>query len=68
MIKRINDQNEMSIFLSDESTRAGSATEICFPQTAGEISALLREDKNTPVTIQGGRTGVTAGAVPSPES
>ena len=64
MIKRINDQNEMSIFLSDESRRAGSATEICFPQTAGEISALLREDKNTPVTIQGGRTGVTAGAVP----
>ena len=64
MIKRINDQNEMSIFLSDESRRAGNATEICFPQTAGEISALLREDKNTPVTIQGGRTGVTAGAVP----
>lgn len=64
MIKRINDQNEMSIFLSDESRRAGNATEICFPQTAGEISALLRKDKNTPVTIQGGRTGVTAGAVP----
>ena len=64
MIKRINDQNEMSIFLSDESRRTGTAAEICFPQTAGEISALLREDINTPVTIQGGRTGVTAGAVP----
>ena len=54
----------MSIFLSDESRRTGTAAEICFPQTAGEISALLREDINTPVTIQGGRTGVTAGAVP----
>lgn len=64
MIKRINVQNEMSIFLSDESRRTGTAREVCFPQTAGEISQLLRDDNNTPVTIQGGRTGVTAGAVP----
>ena len=63
-MKRIYDQNEMSIFLSDESRRVGSAQEICFPQNADEIIRLLKEDKNTPVTIQGGRTGVTAGAVP----
>ena len=63
-MKRINDQKEMSIFLSDESRRAGTADEICFPQSAGEISLLLREDINRPVTLQGGRTGVTAGAVP----
>ncbi|MGX8773612.1 MAG: FAD-binding oxidoreductase [Bacillota bacterium] len=64
MIKRITDENEMSIFLSDESRRSGVAREICFPQTADEIIALLQEDNNTPVTVQGGRTGVTAGAVP----
>ena len=63
-MKRIYDQNEMSIFLSDESRRTGTAREICFPQSADEIIGLLEEDKKTPVTIQGGRTGVTAGSVP----
>ena len=64
MMKRIRDENEMSIFLADESRRTGTAQEVCFPQTADEIVQLLRENPDTPVTIQGGRTGVTAGAVP----
>ena len=64
MMKRIHDQNEMSTFLSDESRRTGAAQEICFPQSADEIRLLLQEDVHTPVTVQGGRTGVTAGAVP----
>lgn len=64
MMKRIHDQNEMSIFLADESRRTGKAREICFPQSADEIVQLLQEDPHVPVTVQGGRTGVTAGAVP----
>lgn len=64
MMKRIHDQNEMSIFLADESRRTGTAQEICFPQTADEIAQLLRENPHVPITVQGGRTGVTAGAVP----
>ena len=64
MMKRIHDQNEISIFLADESRRTGAAQEICFPQTADEIVQLLQEDPHAPITIQGGRTGVTAGAVP----
>lgn len=64
MMKRITDPSEMSIFLSDESRRAGTAREVCFPQSSDEVIRLLRADRDTPVTIQGGRTGVTAGAVP----
>ena len=64
MMKRIHDQNEMSIFLADESRRTGTAQEICFPQSAEEIIQLLRDNPGVPVTMQGGRTGVTAGAVP----
>ena len=63
MMKRIHDQNEMSIFLADESRRTGKAQEICFPQSADEIVQLLQEDPRAKVTLQGGRTGVTAGAV-----
>ena len=64
MMKRIHDPNEMSIFLADESRRTGTAQEICFPQSAEEIIQLLRDNPGVPVTMQGGRTGVTAGAVP----
>ena len=42
MMKRFHDQNEMSIFLADESRRTGTAQEICFPQTADEIVQLCR--------------------------
>ena len=55
----------MDLYLSDESRRVGKAQEICFPETTQEISDLLREHPDVPVTLQGGRTGVTAGAVPN---
>lgn len=54
----------MDLYLSDESRRVGTAQEICFPETTQDVSLLLRENSNVPVTLQGGRTGVTAGAVP----
>jgi len=53
-------------FLIDESKYQGFAESISFPVSEAEILAVLaamREHK-TPVTIQGGKTGLTGAAVP----
>ena len=53
-------------FLRDESRKTGRAEAIAFPQDVAELSAAVREaaaDGN-PLTIQGARTGISAGAVP----
>ena len=55
----------MNLYLSDESRRVGTAQEIFFPDTEEDIRQLLQADKTSAVTTQGGRTGVTAGAVPN---
>ena len=55
----------MNLYLSDESRRVGTAQEIFFPETEEDIRQLLQADKTSAVTTQGGRTGVTAGAVPN---
>ena len=54
-------------FLSDESSSTGCAEGIFFPQNEAEIREALRFCRQTgaPVTIQGARTGITGGAVPS---
>ena len=54
----------MDIYLSDESRRKGFADSICFPKTEQELCLILRSQPEVPVTIQGSRTGLTAGAVP----
>jgi D-lactate dehydrogenase (cytochrome) len=53
-------------YLRDESRRTGHAEAIAFPKTDGDIlSALMTaRDNGWPVTIQGARTGIAAGAVP----
>jgi D-lactate dehydrogenase (cytochrome) len=53
-------------FLRDESRKAGDADTISFPKTEDEVRGILAEcaAKNLVVTVQGGRTGITAGAVP----
>ncbi|OGV65795.1 MAG: hypothetical protein A2498_10275 [Lentisphaerae bacterium RIFOXYC12_FULL_60_16] len=53
-------------YLRDESRRSGSADGIAFPQTEADMIALLRvaAKDHAGVTIQGGRTGISAGAVP----
>lgn len=53
-------------FLHDESRREGHAEKICFPKSANDVRAALcmAVEKNWPVTVQGGRTGITGGAVP----
>lgn len=53
-------------YLTDESRLAGSADKIYMPRTEAEILALLRraQAEGAAVTISGGRTGITGGAVP----
>lgn len=53
-------------FLRDESRRSGHADWLAFPATRGDISEVLAHARanRIPVTLQGARTGITAGAVP----
>ena len=70
-IRKITDQSQITdtyaLYLDDESHSFEGATEqLIFPTTEEEIVAILRDayEKGTPVTIQGGRTGLTGAAVP----
>ena len=51
----------------DESRAQGNAETISFPTSEDEVRAILRElhAVRTPVTVQGARTGLAAGAVPA---
>lgn len=53
-------------YLTDESRLRGSATRFFFPSAEAQVAAVLKAaaDSRTPVTIAGGRTGITGGAVP----
>lgn len=53
-------------YLRDESRSVGQAESISFPQTEEEVIGILRKlhAKGVRVTVQGGRTGLAAGAVP----
>ncbi|MDO5785306.1 MAG: FAD-binding oxidoreductase [Eubacteriales bacterium] len=55
-----------SDYLRDESKLMGSAESISFPKTEEEICEIVREmhQNSIPVTIQGGKTGITGAAVP----
>ncbi len=55
-----------SDFLRDESRRTGSAAALALPHTGSEIVAALdvARERGWAVTVQGGRTGLTGGAVP----
>jgi D-lactate dehydrogenase (cytochrome) len=52
--------------LRDESRRTGTADGIAFPTTVEEVCGVLRHaaEQGRRVTLQGARTGITAGAVP----
>ena len=54
-------------YLRDESRKTGTADSISFPCCEQEISQLLTEmtAQRIPVTVQGSRTGITAGAIPN---
>ncbi|MEJ2025344.1 MAG: FAD-binding oxidoreductase, partial [Deltaproteobacteria bacterium] len=53
-------------YLTDESDMMGAAESISFPESETEIIRILRvlQEKQTPITIQGGKTGLTGAAVP----
>ncbi len=69
--KTVIDQAEITdtyaLYLDDEShSFDGAAEKIIFPSTEAEVAAIMRSayESGTPVTIQGGRTGLTGAAVP----
>ena len=55
-----------SEYLRDESRTVGSCTYIAFPRDHAEACEIMAEAyaESLPITIQGGRTGLAAGAVP----
>jgi len=70
-MKVITDQAEIAdtyaLYLDDEShSFDGQTDKIVFPTTVEQVAAVLKEAYNsgTPVTVQGGRTGLTGAAVP----
>jgi D-lactate dehydrogenase (cytochrome) len=54
-------------YLHDESRQSGNADSIVFACSTDDVVSLMRStaDAGTPITTQGGRTGITAGAVPA---
>ncbi len=58
--------SEYEGFLRDESRRAGTAESISFPTTEEDVVAVVQamHARGVPVTTQGARTGIVAGAVP----
>lgn len=70
-VKMVTDQDEINdtyaLYLDDEShSFAGKVEEIVFPSTEVQISTIMKQcyADGVPVTIQGGRTGLTGAAVP----
>jgi len=53
-------------YLKDESRISGIAESISFPQNEAEVQAVVKTllKQQQPITVQGSRTGITAGAVP----
>ena len=69
--KTVVDQEEITdtyaLYLDDEShSFDGAADKIIFPSTEAEVASIMKSayESGTPVTIQGGRTGLTGAAVP----
>jgi D-lactate dehydrogenase (cytochrome) len=69
--KTIVDQEEITdtyaLYLDDEShSFDGAAERLIFPSTEAEVASIMKSayENGTPVTIQGGRTGLTGAAVP----
>lgn len=51
-------------YLADEAQFSGTAESVSFPRSEEAAREILAELHGTPVTIQGGKTGVTGGSVP----
>lgn len=55
---------EYEEYLHDESRRIGAADSISFPISEAEVVEIIKASQCVPVTVQGARTGIVAGAVP----
>jgi len=66
MVSKLNISEEYSEYLKDESRVIGTAESISFPKNEAEVIKIMKEmcKTSTQVTIQGARTGISAGAVP----
>ena len=62
----VNISKEYDEYMRDESRKTGNADSISFPKSEPEIIEIMKHcrNENWNVTIQGARTGITAGAVP----
>ncbi|MDO9541189.1 MAG: FAD-binding oxidoreductase [Kiritimatiellia bacterium] len=60
------DPADAAAYLTDESRLPGCAEKIFFPQSENDLIAILRAAKaeGKKITVSGGRTGITGGAVP----
>ncbi|MFW9953716.1 MAG: FAD-binding oxidoreductase [Candidatus Thorarchaeota archaeon] len=70
-MKAVTDQADITdtyaLYLDDEShSFAGQTEKIVFPENENQVAAVIKEayQKGEPITIQGGRTGLTGAAVP----
>ena len=65
LIQPLKDRH--SNYLKDESRTFGKAESISFPENEAEVQAIVTAllKQQTPITIQGSRTGITGGAVPT---
>ncbi|MHB0997681.1 MAG: FAD-binding oxidoreductase [Armatimonadota bacterium] len=59
--------SEYEDYLHDESRSTGTADSISFPKSESEVVEVVQavRDQRGTITIQGARTGITAGAVPN---
>lgn len=66
MVEIIPFTHDYAEYLRDESRNEGSADFIAFPETEEDVRSVLRtlHADAVPITIQGMRTGLAAGAVP----
>ncbi|HSR87393.1 MAG TPA: FAD-binding oxidoreductase [Pontiella sp.] len=58
--------DEYADYLHDESRREGCADRIVFPTSTEDVAEAMQMagENGWPVTVQGGRTGITGGSVP----
>ena len=65
-MKPLTQKDQIAPYLFDASQFSGAAEKVFLPENEKEISELLAEanQKKIPVTVSGGRTGLTGAAVP----
>ena len=62
-VKVLDRPENIRPWMEDESKKSGTADRVFFPETEAGVREILQNTEG-PVTVQGGLTGVTAGAVP----